>query len=235
MTTTLKHRMRKLSAIVLACLLTTISTSAIAQRYSYNDSRYMRTVSRHDVPVYLGFRIGPAFAFVNSDDPMLNGGSMKTGLSFGGVVGLQLTNSAPLYFETGLTFVQKGGRGYIEMEDEKRAKFTFNLAYLELPLVVKYSLELDEHMSFQPFLGGYFAFGIGGKIRNFKDREAYGSFSGGNNTFRAFDGGLRFGCGFSYDLAYIELGYDLGIANIGQDDFDTTHNGCLFINLGVNF
>lgn len=223
--------MKKLLAMTLACLLTANATTAQAQNYT----TYRNTISRQDVPIYVGLRIGPAFAFVNSDDEKLNGGSMKSGLSFGGVVGLQLTSSSPLYFETGLSFVQKGGRGYIRQEDDARAKFTFNLAYIELPLLIKYSVEIDDHMSFQPFLGGYFAFGVGGKIKNFKDREAYGSFSGGDNTFRSFDGGLRFGCGFSYDLAYVELGYDLGIANVGQDDFDTTHNGCLFINLGVNF
>ena len=164
---------------------------------------------------------------------------MKTGLSFGAAVGIQLSNSAPVFFETGLTFVQKGGRGYVSMTDEAgnptRAKFTFNLGYLELPLVVKYGFEMDDHMSFQPFLGGYFALGIGGKIKNFQDKQSYGSFADGGHTFRSFDGGLRFGCGFSYDLAYIELGYDFGLANIGRDDFDTTHNGCLFLNLGVNF
>jgi len=186
-------------------------------------------------PVYFGFRIGPAFAFVNSDDPMLNGGSMKAGLSFGAIVGVQVTESAPILVESGLTFVQKGGRGYVTMTDGTRAKFNFNLGYLQLPLIVKYSLAVDDHMRFQPFLGGYFGLGLGGKIKNFKDRNAYGSFSNNDHTFRRFDAGLRFGCGFCYDLAYVELGYDFGLANIGKDDFDVTHNGCLFLNLGVNF
>lgn len=228
--------MKKVFALITACMLAVLPATAQG-RYSGDASadRSMTTFSGQEVPIYFGLRIGPAFSFVNSDDPMLNGGSMKTGLSFGAVVGLQLTTDAPLYFETGLGFVQKGGRGYVTMDDGSRAKFTFNLGYLELPITIKYRHELDDHMSFQPFIGGYFAVGVGGKIRNFKERNAYGSFSGGSNTFRSFDGGLRFGCGFGYDLAYIELGYDLGIANIGQDDFDTTHNGCLFVNLGVNF
>ena len=233
--------MKKTIVIMLACLMAASGMNAQG-RYSGEgvpESKYSKRFGSHDVPLYFGFRLGPDFAFDNSDDPMLNGGSMKTGLSFGGVVGLQLTNTAPVFFETGLTFVQKGGRGYVSMTDEQgnptRAKFTFNLGYLELPLVIKYSYDMDDHMSFQPFIGGYLALGVGGKIRNFKDRQAYGSFSNDDHSFRRFDGGLRFGCGLSYDLAYIELGYDFGLANIGRDDFDTTHNGCLFLNLGVNF
>ncbi len=229
--------MKKSLAFVLALMLS--AAAAMAQGDYSDGGRYSRTFGRHEMPLYFGVRIGPAFAFVNSDDPMLNGGSMKTGLSFGGVVGVQIARETPLYAETGLTFVQKGGRGYVDMTDLNgnpyRAKFTFNLGYLQLPIVVKYSFDMDEHISLQPYLGGYFSLGVGGKIRNFKDRQAYGSFTNDDHTFRRFDGGLRFGCGFSYDLAYIEIGYDFGLANIGRDDFDTTHNGCLFLNLGVNF
>ena len=230
--------MKRNFAFILLLMLMTFTKVQAEGRYS-GEGKPERHTSRlfgeRTVPVYFGFRIGPAFAFVNSDDPMLNGGSMKTGLSFGATVGLQLTTEAPVFLESGLTFVQKGGRGYVTMTDGSRAKFTFNLGYLQLPLVIKYSVDVDEHMSFQPFLGGYFSLGLGGKIKNFKDRNTYGSFDNSDHTFRRFDAGLRFGCGFSFDLAYLELGYDFGLANIGRDDFDTTHNGCLFLNLGVNF
>jgi len=33
----------------------------------------------------------------------------------------------------------------------------------------------------------------------------------------------------------VELGYDLGLANITKDDFDSAKTRCLFINLGINF
>jgi len=227
--------MKKHFLMLLTCLL--MQTAVFAQgRYTGRpEPNFSTSLNDRHVPIYFGFRIGPAFAFVNSDDPMLNGGSMKGGLSFGGVVGIQLTDAAPVFAESGLTFVQKGGRGYVSMTDGTRAKFTFNLGYLEMPILVKYRYEMDEHMSFQPFFGGYLALGLGGKIKNFKDKQAYGSFSNQDNTFQRFDGGLRFGCGFGYDLAYFELGYDFGLANIGKDDFDTTHNGSLFLNLGINF
>ena len=36
-------------------------------------------------------------------------------------------------------------------------------------------------------------------------------------------------------MIYAEIGYDLGIANICHNDFDSSHNGCFYINCGVNF
>ena len=31
------------------------------------------------------------------------------------------------------------------------------------------------------------------------------------------------------------MGYDFGLTNIGDNDFDDTHNGALFLNIGLNF
>ena len=49
-------------------------------------------------------------------------------------------------------------------------KMTYDLNYLEIPAVVKYKYEVDDHFSLQPFMGGYFAVGVGGKIKNFAER-----------------------------------------------------------------
>jgi hypothetical protein len=49
------------------------------------------------------------------------------------------------------------------------------------------------------------------------------------------DAGLRTGCGLQIDMFYAELSYDLGLANICKDDFDTSKNGALMLSLGVNF
>ena len=43
------------------------------------------------------------------------------------------------------------------------------------------------------------------------------------------------GCGVAYDMFYADLTYDVGLANICHDEFDTSHNGCLTLNFGVNF
>lgn len=177
---------------------------------------------------YYGLRIGPSFSTVNSDDSRLDGGDSQTGLNVGAVVGLPLSNNVPLYFETGLYYTEKGGKKKVSGK-----KMTYDLNYLEVPLTLKYVYNIDDHFSLQPLFGGYLSCGVGGKIKNFGDREAQDSFN--DDNFKRFDGGLRVGCGVAYDVFYADVTYDIGLSNICHDTFDTSHNGCLTLNFGVNF
>lgn len=233
--------MKKVIFGLVALLFAALPISA----QNYKDSRYYnqrtghldynkrngwngdRGFSRNDN--YFGFRIGPAFSYVNSDDSRLDGGKWQTGLNVGVVAGILLTDQQPLYLETGLSYTEKGGKKNLSTGK----KMTYDLNYLEIPLVLKYQYHVDPHFSIQPMVGGYFAVGVGGKIKNFEDREAQNSFSGSN--FRRTDAGLRLGCGIGYDMFYADLTYDIGLANICHDTFDTSHNGALMLNVGVNF
>lgn len=194
------------------------------QYSNYNDSHY-------DYVTYYGFRIGLGMGTVNSESPYLDGNKMITGLNAGFVVGTQLTNRAPLFFETGLYYTEKGGESTYQ-----GSKFTYGLNYLEVPLLLKYKYYADRDFSIEPFMGGYLSCGISGKIKDFGNREAYSSFGDDyNKNFERFDGGLRIGCGFGFQLLYLEASYDIGLANVGNDDFDDTHTGCLNLTFGVNF
>lgn len=116
------------------------------------------------------------------------------------------------------------------------AKFSYSLDYLELPIVFKYKAPLGGGVTVEPFLGGFVACGVAGKIKDYQYREAYSSFSDDyRDNFNRFDGGLRVGCGVSFDRLYLEAAYDIGLANVGKDDFDDTHTGCFNLTLGVNF
>ena len=178
--------------------------------------------------IYYGLRLGPSFSTVSSDDKTLDGGSSQTGLNVGVLAGLPLTQEAPLFLEAGFFYTEKGGKTTYEGK-----KMTYDLNYLEVPVTLKYAIGLDDHFSIQPFFGGYFAYGVGGKIKNYGDRVAEKSFS--KQYFKRFDAGLRLGCGVAYDMFYADLGYDLGLANICHDEFDKSHNGCLTLSVGVNF
>lgn len=192
----------------------------------YSHNRYGNRYAADGI--YYGLRIGPAFSTVNSDDATLDGGDSQTGLDIGFVIGYPLSNSAPLYLESGLSYIEKGGKKTVSGK-----KMTYDLNYLELPILVKYIYDIDGNFSVQPFFGGYLSCGVGGKIKNFGSREAFNSFS--SDAFRRFDGGLRIGCGVGYDMFYADLSYDIGLANICHDTFDTSHNGCLALTFGVNF
>jgi hypothetical protein len=105
--------------------------------------------------------------------------------------------------------------------------------YLEVPLLVKYQYNLDHETSIQPFVGVYGALGVSGKIKSQDQRQLYNSFA--DDAFKRLDGGLRIGCGIEFDLLYAEVGYDFGLTNVSQDDFDAAHTGCFFANIGINF
>lgn len=178
--------------------------------------------------IYYGLRIGSSFSTVNSDDETLDGGNSQTGLDVGVVIGYPLSNTSPVFLESGLSYVEKGGKKTVNGK-----KMTYDLNYLEIPITVKYVFDVDGHFTVQPFLGGYLSCGVGGKIKNYGNREALNSFS--DETFKRFDGGIRLGCGVGYDLFYADLSYDIGLSNICHDTFDTSHNGCLALTVGVNF
>ena len=164
----------------------------------------------------------------SSDSPSLNGSSVKTGLNIGVAAGTQLTYRAPLFLETGLYYSQKGGKS-----GSGEGKFTYDLNYLKVPLLIKYKHFVGNQTSIQPYAGGYLAVGTDGDIKNYGSRTAFSSFD--NGYFNRFDGGLKIGCGVGFNMLYLDASYDIGLANIGQDNFNDTHNGCFTINLGVNF
>lgn len=180
---------------------------------------------------YYGFRLGMALGTVNSDSPYLDGNKVRTGLNVGFVIGTQLTARAPLYFESGLYYIEKGGKSTYNGN-----KFSYALDYLEVPLLIKYKYNVDQDFSIQPFMGGYLSCGVAGKIKDFANREAYSSYdSDVDQHFRRFDGGLRLGCGVGFDMLYVEASYDIGLANVGNDDFDDTRTGSFNLTFGVNF
>ena len=195
-------------------------------RNTYHTTARRSTYSPTDM--YFGLRGGAAFSNVSSDDSRLDGGSMHTGVNVGMVAGFQMAPHIPLYFETGLSYVEKGGKG-----NYLGSKFTYSLNYLEVPLLFKYDCRIDRDFSIQPFMGGFVAAGVAGKIKDYGHRQAFNSF--GDDGFKRFDGGIRLGCGLQYSHLYAELGYDIGLADISRDSFDTSRTGSLIATIGVNF
>ena len=226
--------MRKIVLMIIGIVLAAMPLSA----QNYRNSKYYNPRTGHldyghhkkDAgDIYYGLRIGPAFSYVNSDDSRLDGGKWQTGLNVGFVAGIPLSDTTPLYLETGLSYIEKGGKKNLA----GGKKMTYDLNYLEIPIVAKYKYDIDSDLSIQPFFGGYFGVGVSGKIKNFEEREAESSFRSSN--FRRADGGLRLGCGLAYDMFYCDLTYDIGLANICHDTFDASHNGSIQLNFGVNF
>ncbi|MDE7379305.1 MAG: PorT family protein [Paraprevotella sp.] len=169
----------------------------------------------YDRSTYYGVRLGvgaPDLYFRHMTRPDARA---FAGLGVAAVWGIQPGSGVPLFFETGLMYVEKGAQVKATADDQR---MTFSLRYIELPLVFKYkaSLGIDD-LTLQPFFGGYVALGAGGKTKLYDEHAKVCSF--GNGLFRRGDGGLRLGCGLSYQNFYFELSYDVGLTNIARDDF----------------
>lgn len=182
--------------------------------------------SLNESSVYYGIRLGMNFASLTGDAPDLG---TKVGLNFGGTVGLRLSDTTPIFLESGLYYAGNGA---------SKDKTTISLNYLELPILIKYGIQATDDIAILPFIGPTFRYGLfGGKWKT-SGAGKVDSFHDGR--FKRADMGIKLGCGAEYNKLYLELGYQFGITNIADwqltnGDDASAHNGALFLNLGVNF
>jgi hypothetical protein len=182
--------------------------------------------------VYYGLRLGIDFATISGDNT--DDLTSRTGINLGGVVGLRISDRTPLYLESGLYYTERGAK-----YDKGGTTVKSALAYLEIPVLIKYGIQATEEISILPYVGPYFSMGIGGKT---KVSSPLGSSSEGSFSSDAWGGGFsrpdmgfKIGCGAEYNMVYAEVGYQIGVANIAKNDNDTRHGNALYISLGVNF
>ena len=168
--------------------------------------------------VYYGVRFGGTLASISGDVSV----GTKVGLTLGGVVGLRLSTSSPVFLESGLYYTQRGA---------KDGDYEVTHNNLEIPLVVKYGFKATDEIALLPFIGPYFAYAVSAdqKVKNISLEE-----KGINRVYRN-NMGFKLGCGAEYNKLYLELGYQFGITNIWDSDDITGHNNALFLNFGVNF
>ena len=176
--------------------------------------------------LYYGVRLGMNVANITGDAPDLNS---KIGLNLGGTVGLRLSDTTPIFLESGLYFTGCGA---------SKDKTSITLNYLELPILIKYGVQVSDDIALLPFIGPTFRYGLfGGKWKTSGEGKTD---SFGDNKFKRADMGIKIGCGAEYNKLYLEAGYQFGITNIADwqlanGDDASAHNGALFVNLGVNF
>jgi len=177
--------------------------------------------------VYYGVRVGLNLSTLTGDG--MGDFGMKPGLNVGPTIGVRVSETTPVFLESGV---------YFSMQGAKDGDNSVALNYFKIPVLIKYGVQVSDEFAVLPFLGPTIAFGVGG---DWKTAGAGSESSFGKGKFNRFDAGIRFGCGAEWNKLYLELGYEFGITNIadwkkdnGIDDA-SAHNGNLFINFGVNF
>lgn len=195
---------------------------------------------------YTGLRFG-----LNSASLRLGGSLTEdvdtdylSGVNLGIVFGWNLGHS-PLTLEPGIYYSFKGGK--MSYYDTEAAKYKMHM--LEFPLLLKYNIVPTAGVTFQPFVGPFVAFGLGGtttyKAMNNEGYMEIGDYDTFNeDTFKSVDAGFKLGCGLEVNHLYVELSYDLGLVNLpacnyrdfGYDDWnDKIKTNCFCATIGVNF
>ena len=172
--------------------------------------------------VYYGVRIGASFSNLDFYKVDLN---TKVGLTLAAIVGLRVSDSVPVFLESGFYYNGRGAR---------KKDLKVNLNYLELPILIKYGIRVSDPVTIIPFVGPYFGIAVSGKASGkFGELEVDGSpfIDGG---IKRGDMGFKFGAGVEYNMLYLELGYQIGVADIGKNPNETRTNS-FFANFGVNF
>jgi len=150
----------------------------------------------------------------------------RAGLILGGVIGLRLSSTSPVFLESGVYYTERGGKG---KEDGVETNSKTNC--FEIPVLVKYGFQVAPEVALLPFLGPYFSYAIGGKTEGVQGNK-HSSFNDG--YFKHTDMGLKFGCGAEYNKLYLEAGFALGLADIAESG-GAAHNRAFYLNFGVNF
>lgn len=172
--------------------------------------------------LYYGVRLGMTVANLSGDIDS----DSKAGMTLAGVVGLRVSDSTPVFLESGLYYTERGAKdiGY---------------SNLEIPLLIKYGFKATEDIAVLPFVGPYFSRACWGKYK-FTDEDGktvkVGTFDEDKWVgLNRLNMGFKLGCGAEYNKLYLEVGYQIGVTNISKKDDHTIRSNAFFANFGVNF
>ena len=143
-----------------------------------------------------------------------------------------------VFVRTGLDLTTKGAK-----HKEEGIERTYNPMYLQLPIHVGYKLPFTNSFNCSLHLGPYLSYGVGGKIKtkvldeisDIEDSEINFFGTAANDGFKKFDFGLGLGIGAEFGNVLVELGYDLGLANISYIKDNKVKNMNAYLTLGYCF
>lgn len=187
-----------------------------------------------ETSIYYGVRIGLNVASLTGDKETLG---TNTGFNLGGVIGLRLSQTTPIFLESGLFYTERGASS---------GKTEVNLNYLEIPILIKAGFNVTDDIAVLPFIGPTLSLGIAGKMKGYYyntpfTREFYSisSYKGDKSKdllkYSRTDLGLKIGCGAEWNMLYLETGLQFGLSNVLSNEEYSQHSNAFFINFGVNF
>ncbi len=188
-----------------------------------------------------GVRGGLNFANMEIEDWGFGDKKMNPGFHLGATVTLPYSDA--ISFESGLMLSTKGLR-ISETDGDDKFRMSIVNNYLDIPIKVKYSIPVNETMSFYGEAGPYVGIALSGK---FKYKETYDGETdietesvdfGGNDEeddFKRLDYGLTLGGGLDVGIVEVGVFFDLGLANISSYEDDAIKNRVLRVSVAYKF
>ncbi len=165
--------------------------------------------------LYWGVRFGMNFSSIGGD--VVKADKKRTGMTLGGVVGLRVTESTPVFLESGFYYTQRGAKTLQPHKDLEPTELEAHINYFEIPLLIKYGISTENNFAILPLFGPYVGF----------------SLSKDSKYLKRSDMGFKLGCGLEWNNLYAEAFYQFGVVNIANEA--SSHGKNLGINIGVNF
>lgn len=174
--------------------------------------------------------------------------NIKPGVKIG--LGMEYQFNELFSIQPSLYFSQKGSKSSLEKIEhnyssttELYKKISINQMYLELPINAQFRFKIDRNTNFFVAAGPYFAYGVGGKMKERVEQiknsnssvtnNKIDSFSENGANIRPFDMGLNLGFGVEYNSFIAGIDSGLGFINL-QDDVDMKNMNFSFM-VGYKF
>lgn len=197
------------------------------------------------------FFAGGTYSTMDLGAGMNNFKKGKIGFQLGLNVNYKVTSM--IQVQSGFYLIKKGSirhvkineqheAGYIQYEDTKT---TIDANYIQVPLNVGVEIPLKRYISLTMHGGFYGAYGFKGKTKyesilsnpagdlvtqNIPEHDTFS-----NEGLKRFDYGLNANIGLVLDIYYIQLQYDLGLANVSAVAGKTMNPRNIALSLGFRF
>lgn len=172
---------------------------------------------------------------------------MKPGFLIGPTVEFPLSQDFSI--ESGVLLSCKGFKDSYEETYQGgyyKSKTTFNLWYIDIPVLFKYNFQINEKINLYPAIGPYIGIGLKGQSKNksesnFGDETSTNDIKWGSDEetdmLKRFEAGLVFGGGIEYKAFQLGIYYNLGLANIAASSENgvTIQNRVLQFTMGYRF
>lgn len=194
-----------------------------------------------------GFKAGASISDLSFDtDEVAPDLESRVGILLGATVDVPLASG--LWFQPGLSFVQKGAEITGEFEGGEEVTVALDLDYVEMPLLLKYVFPTTGSLGVHLFAGPALAFEVGCKVGLASEGIDVsidcdqGEDEGFEVTTKSFDLGALVGGGVSVPMGgaslLFEASYNFGLANIADTDEgedDSVKNRALYLSAGIAF